>query len=500
MRFEFRFGGDDRSPRPAPRAGAPMRVLVLADLGGRGQRQPDAAQPLAERPQMALSHETLETTFARLAPGLRLRLDPSGPELAIEFGGIGEFHPDELFQRLGLFEALRETRRRLQDPATFETTAAELGGAEAATPRATIVAEEDAETIGRLLGSAPRDLGGVRVEGRLREDVRRMVKGMIAADVVPQADPRQAEWIASVDRTISRQTRALLHHPAFQALESTWRSIEGLLSQIEIGEEIQVSLLDVTRQELAADLVASGGELERSATYRQLVERGAGTPGAGPWSVIVGGYAFGSNPEDVVLLGALGAIASRAGGPFLAAATPAILGCGSLAAAPDPRAWRPFEAGEEERWAALRSSAWARWIGLAMPRVLSRLPYGPRTDATERFAFEELPPERDHEAYLWGNPAFACATLLANSFLESGWSMDPGDHLELGSLPAHTYRLDGESRLQPCAEVVLTERALEAILGRGIMPFMSFPDRNAVRLVRFQSLADPAAALAGPWS
>ena len=78
--------------------------------------------------------------------------------------------------------------------------------------------------------------------------------------------------------------------------------------------------------------------------------------------------------------------------------------------------------------------------------------------------------------------------------------MDPGDHLELGSLPAHTYRLDGESRLQPCAEVVLTERALEAILGRGIMPFMSFPDRNAVRLVRFQSLADPAAALAGPWS
>ena len=78
--------------------------------------------------------------------------------------------------------------------------------------------------------------------------------------------------------------------------------------------------------------------------------------------------------------------------------------------------------------------------------------------------------------------------------------MSPGDDLELVGLPAHTTREGGESKLQPCAEVLLTERALTAILERGLMPFMSFPDRDAVKLVRFQSLADPAATLAGAWA
>ncbi len=77
--------------------------------------------------------------------------------------------------------------------------------------------------------------------------------------------------------------------------------------------------------------------------------------------------------------------------------------------------------------------------------------------------------------------------------------MQPGDVLQIGDLPAHTYQVDGETQLQPCAEVCLTERAAESILSRGLMPLMSYKNRNAVRLIRWQSLADPAAALAGPW-
>jgi type VI secretion system protein ImpC len=177
-----------------------------------------------------------------------------------------------------------------------------------------------------------------------------------------------------------------------------------------------------------------------------------------------------------------------------------VLGCRSLAATPDPREWRPPGGEAAQRWAALRASPWARWIGLALPRILVRLPYGALTAPTERFAFEEFSPGHDHEDYLWGHPAFACATLLARSFRERGWEMSPGDDLELGGLPAHTTREGGESRLQPCAEALLTERALGALLERGLMPFMSFPDRDAVKLVRFQSLADPPATLAGAWA
>ena len=100
----------------------------------------------------------------------------------------------------------------------------------------------------------------------------------------------------------------------------------------------------------------------------------------------------------------------------------------------------------------------------------------------------------------WANPAFACAYLLAEAFSESGWDMRPGEISEISGLPAHVYRADGESHLKPCAEALLSEDAAEAILDRGLMPLVSVKGTDAIRLVRFQSIAMPAAPLAGRWS
>ena len=68
--------------------------------------------------------------------------------------------------------------------------------------------------------------------------------------------------------------------------------------------------------------------------------------------------------------------------------------------------------------------------------------------------------------------------------------------LEIDDLPAHTYRDGGEARMQACAEAFLGERAVAALLGRGVMPLVSARDRNAVRVPRLQSLADPPTELA----
>jgi type VI secretion system protein ImpC len=72
--------------------------------------------------------------------------------------------------------------------------------------------------------------------------------------------------------------------------------------------------------------------------------------------------------------------------------------------------------------------------------------------------------------------------------------------LEVDDLPAHSFRLDGEAHLQPCAEVFMPERVSTALIGLGLMPLVSARDRNSARLARFQSLADPPASLVGPWS
>ena len=142
----------------------------------------------------------------------------------------------------------------------------------------------------------------------------------------------------------------------------------------------------------------------------------------------------------------------------------------------------------------------APWIGLALPRLLLRQPYGAKTDPIDAFDFEEIADTALHEAYLWGNPAYGCALLIGQSFAENGWDMAPGDVLELADLPACVVSGEDGRMLKPCAEMLLSERAIDLLLKEGLMPFASYRDRNACRLTRFQSISEPAAPLAGRWS
>ncbi|HWJ56259.1 MAG TPA: hypothetical protein VNR90_08560, partial [Vicinamibacterales bacterium] len=57
----------------------------------------------------------------------------------------------------------------------------------------------------------------------------------------------------------------------------------------------------------------------------------------------------------------------------------------------------------------------------------------------------------------------------------------------------------GESRLLAPSETFLADRAVDAILGRGLMPVISSRRDSSVRLARVQSIASPPAPLAGPW-
>jgi len=126
------------------------------------------------------------------------------------------------------------------------------------------------------------------------------------------------------------------------------------------------------------------------------------------------------------------------------------------------------------------------------------LPYGAESDPCELLPFEELE-SREHSRYLWGNPALVCALLLARSFVASGWALHPGEGLEVTGLPLDLYRVEGETMAKPCAETLMTDRLAMQMSDRGFMPLASLKDSDAVRLVRFQSVADPPVGLAGRW-
>jgi type VI secretion system protein ImpC len=462
--FEFSFTKPQHHRVAARSEQTPRRILVLGNFSGQ-EYEEGVAKPISQRTIHALDIDTFAAVLGRIRPQIHLgAVGGSGaiPEVAIS--EIDDFHPDSLYRNLEIFRSLREMRRRLLDPATFAAAAAEL------MPNFTKASTgDDTGSVGGGFSAFIRDL--------------------VAPHIIPDADPRQEVYVELLDEAIRTQMSAVLHAPSFQAVESAWRGLDWLLTELEFGEELQLFVCDVTKEELLADLRGAAGQLEESEFYQLVVEKEIGTLGGREWAFFLGNYDFGHSADDVFLLAALGAIAEQAEAPFLAGAKAEVLGCRCLAECPDSSAWSVVDPADKARWASLRNSSHASWLNLALPRILMRLPYGSQTDAIESFAFEELTGDPDHESFLWGNPAFACSMLLARSFLDENGATRSGS-LTLEGLPAFVYLVDDAKTMKPCAEVLLSERTGQEILKQGLIPLLSHRGHNGVSLLRFQSLAE----------
>ena len=495
------------------RGNGPFRILLMGDFSGRANRgtfEPDLA---SRRPEF-LDVDNFEQVLAGLTAELRL---PVGEEatatISVRLRELDDLHPDRLFESLEVFQVLRDLRSRLSDPATFDAAAAEVHswaakpGEPAERPVAAAAAgeaegeaaprESQEELLGRLLGDRPVQAGA---PAPASGGIDSLIREIVAPHIVPDRDREQADLISRVDEAIAAQMRAVLHHPDFRAVEAAWRSVHFLVTNLETDEELKLFLVDVTKDEFAADLTAAE-DLGSTGLYKLLVEQTVGTPGGRPWGAVAGAYWFDRTEADAMLLGRMAKIARAAGAPFVAAARDRVVGCESLAATPDPRDWT-LAASEEAAaaWDQLRKLPEATYVGLAAPRFLLRLPYGKDTDPVERFELEELAGSGPHECYLWGNPAFAVVQVLGADFAERGWDLGPELYRDIEGLPMHVYTADGERHVKPCAEVYLTDRAGERIQELGVTALLSVQGRDVVRVRGVASIADPVTALAGRWS
>lgn len=465
--------GPETQTATLPDAETPFRVLILGDFTGRtGCDSSQTGPPPEDRRPVPVDRDNLDTVLARMAPALKL-----GPHLALRFRELDDFHPDRICASLEVFRRLRAVRRKLTDAATFPAAAEELGLRPPPPPPSPDVAQL---ASGSLLEQALEAAQARGAPARPGDPLAEYLRRLVAPYLEPRPDPKQKEILAQLDAALGGLMRAVLHQPAFQALEAAWRGVFFLVRELETDGRLRICLLDLSKEELAADL--GSRDLVESRLYHLLVEDAISVPGGEAWSVVAGNYVFEQTREDAALLSRLARLASAAGAPFLAEAG---------AQPPPPEGIEP--------WNALRAMPQAAWIGLALPRFLLRLPYGRRTDPIEAFDFEEMPGAPQHQRYLWGSPVFACVYLLARAFQSWGWQMRPGMVQEIHGLPAHFYQEEGQTRMKPCAELTLTVEAVEEILQMGFMPLVSIKNRDVVRLARFQSIACPPRPLAGPW-
>jgi type VI secretion system protein ImpC len=505
MTNRFDFGGvnlraDEESAVARPASETPFCISILGDFSGRANRGLVEPKTIGERRPYLVDRDNFDEVLSKLDPELRLPTDGGDP-LVFRFSELDDFHPDRLFENKA-FQRLTGLRERVQDSSRFAEIAEELGLRHASardkeTPRISPPSPARLASGSLLDEMIEQTESRIAVEpARKADEVHEFARQLAAKYAVSAPDPRQPDIVAAVDRAIGDTMRVILHHPDFQALEAIWRATFLLVRQIETGARLKIYLIDVSKQELAADLNASD-DFRKSRIFRLLVEKAVETPGADPWAVVVGNFNFGSDSGDTELLAKVAAIAQRAGAAFLAEADPSVLGCCSLEVAPHPRDWNDSKA--QDSWKQLRSRSESASVALALPRFLLRLPYGTKTSPLESFEFEEFSGLPSHNGYLWGNPAFAVALLLGQSFNEAGWEMRPGSLSQIANLPLHTYQFEGDSQLKPCAEVQLTEEAVERILDLGLIPLISYKGRDSVRVGRFQSIAEPQRPLAGRW-
>ena len=131
MEFDFQFATPQTQPVFQVDEQTPMRILIMGDFSGRANRglmEPGAA--LADRPISAVDIDNFEDLLFRFSPQLRLPLGDAPPGetsagMTVTLTQLDDFHPDHLYQKLEVFQALRATRKRLLDPATFADAAAE---------------------------------------------------------------------------------------------------------------------------------------------------------------------------------------------------------------------------------------------------------------------------------------------------------------------------------------------------------------------------------------
>ena len=230
--------------------------------------------------------------------------------------------------------------------------------------------------------------------------------------------------IQAIDAKLTEQVNSIMHHEDFQGLESAWRGLSYLVNNTETDETLKIKVLNVSKKDLAKNLKKFRGTAwDQSPVFKKIYEEEFGQFGGEPFGLLVGDYYFDHSPADTQLLGDIAQVAAGAHAPFIAAANPTVMQLETWDELANPRdLTKIFQTPEYAAWRSLRESEDFRYIGLAMPRFLARLPYGAKTEAVEEFAFEEDTTGADSDKYTWANSAYAMATNITRAFKMYGWT------------------------------------------------------------------------------
>lgn len=304
--------------------------------------------------------------------------------------------------------------------------------------------------------------------------------------------------IAEIDKKLTDQINQIIHHPDYQKLEGAWRGLHYLVNNTETDEMLKIRVMNISKKDLHKTLRRyKGSAWDQSPIFKKLYEEEYGAFGGEPYGCIVGDYFVDNSPPDVELLEEISKIAAAIHAPFITGASPATFDMDSWQELSNPRDLSGiFGTPDYAAWRALRDSEDSRYLGLTLPRFLSRLPYGAKSDPVEEFDFEEETAGADSSKYCWANSAYAMAVNVNRSFKEYGWcsnirGIESGGAVE--GLPTHTFPTDDGGVDMKCpTEISISDRREAELAKSGFMPLIHKKNSNLAAFIGAQSLQKPA--------
>lgn len=307
------------------------------------------------------------------------------------------------------------------------------------------------------------------------------------------------EMIARIDAKLTAQVNAILHAPEFQKMESAWRGLHYLVFNSETDSSLKIRVMNVSKNELYRNLkLFPGARWDQSPLFKKIYEYEYGQLGGEPYGCIIADYSFSHLPTDVQLLRDLSKVAGAAHAPFFAGADPTLMGMDSWTELTNPRdLGKIFDTPDYAAWKSLRDAPDSRYVGLCMPRVLARQPYGAKSEPVEEFAFEEDTDGHKGEKYAWMNAVYAMAANINRAYKEYGWctrirGVQSGG--EVINLPTHTFPSDdGGVDLKCPTEIAISDRREAELAKAGLIPLIHRKNTDKAAFIGAQSLYKPKA-------
>ncbi|MCB2181949.1 MAG: type VI secretion system contractile sheath large subunit [Desulfobulbaceae bacterium] len=303
------------------------------------------------------------------------------------------------------------------------------------------------------------------------------------------------ERISAIDKLISAQLNEVMHHEDFQKLEASWRGLQYLIDQTETGEKLKIRVMNVNKKDLLKDM-EKASEFDQSALFKKIYEEEFGMFGGSSYGALIGDYEFTNHPQDLALLEKVSQVAAAAHAPFISAAGSELFNLDSFTELGEPRDLaKVFQSVEYAKWKSFRESEDSRYVALAMPHILMRLPYGKANVPVESFDFEEQVDGTDHKKYLWGNAAWALGTRLTEAFAKYHWcaairGVEGGGLVE--GLPVHTFKTDeGDVALKCPTEIAITDRREKELADLGFVPLLHCKGTDYAAFFSTQSANKP---------